>query len=146
MKIAPNQSSAVIAVAHPDAEPELEEVADRAQVVSRRRPPHRRPDPERQDDRADRREPTHHTPRRRRGSRVPAAPTVEPPRRCSRRASSRTAARAERTAGDEEIARRPDTPPDPDPERDLRERVGDEQDQVVTCMTISDKGAGDCNE
>ena len=115
---------------HEDAETELEEVADRPEIVLGGHAPDGRTDPEREHDRTDRR-----------GSHPPECGQAVAVREARRpdgrsRADIRREHRGEQqpgpegAAGDEEVARRAHTTSDPDAERDLGGGVGDQKDEV----------------
>ena len=111
--------------AHPAAVAALQEIADREIAVGRRLPPHARPDPERQHERADP------------GRSVP--PPGAQPFGVSERRGADGGARADvgrekrreqepgaqASSGDEELAGAR-APADPQPERDEEDRIGDE--------------------
>jgi hypothetical protein len=108
----------------------LEKIANRPQIVRFGDAPDARPDPQRQRDRADAGR-THPPPR---GQPVAIAEAGGANRRSAadvrRQERREQQPGAQLTPGDEEVARAAHAPADPQAERNLRERVDDDDDQV----------------
>ena len=118
----------------------LEEVAHGAEVVLRRKAPHRGSDPDRQHDGPD-------------ASRADPPPHAQPVSICQPRGADRRSApdvgreerreeqhRAEPAAGDEEVGRTPHPPPDPQSDAHEHRGVDQEDDEVQVHLGRSDGG------